>query len=196
MSCWYLFVGKSDGRIRMIIDARRANRMFKTPPGVDLCTAEGLSRTEANLPKGVTPWSQEGKAILNNFGLCLGLADVDNCFHRCKQPLWLAEHFAMEPVLAKKVGLTGKVVSGITMQADDVVYPCPGSLCMGFSWSLYFAQQCSEVAMAACPSLSGSELVSDRSGNLSFALDKVEEIKHTVYVDNLGVISQNQDVIP
>ena len=50
--------------------------------------------------------------------------------------------------------------------------------------------------MAACPSLSVSELVSDRSGNLSFALDQVEEIKHTVYVDNWGVISQNHDVIP
>ena len=145
------FVGKSDGQIRMTIDGRRANRMFKTPPEVDLCTAEGLGRTEVSLPKGVTPWSQEGKAFLNNFGLCLGLADAGNCFHRCKQPFWLSEHFAMEPVLAKEVGLTGKVVSGITMQADDVVYPRPGSLCMGFPWSLYFAQQCSEVAMTACP---------------------------------------------
>ena len=80
------FVGKSDGQIRMIIDARRANRMFKTPPGVDLCTSEGLSRTEVSLPKGVTPWSKEGRAMINSFGLCLGLADVDNCFHRCKQP--------------------------------------------------------------------------------------------------------------
>ena len=34
------------------------------------------------------------------------------------------------------------------------------------------------------------------SGSLSFALNQVEEIKHTVYVDNWGVISQNHDVIP
>ena len=69
--------------------------------------------------------------MLNSFGLRLGLTDVDNCFHRCKQPFWLGEHFAMEPVRAKEVGLAGKVASGITTQADDEVYPCPGSLCMG-----------------------------------------------------------------
>lgn len=30
--------------IRMILDARRVNQVFKPPPGVELCSAESLSR--------------------------------------------------------------------------------------------------------------------------------------------------------
>ena len=73
---------------------------------------------------------------------------------------------------------------------------CPGSLCMGFSWSLYFAQRSSEEAMRSCPSLAESSLVTDRNGNFTFDLTLPEEVKHTVYVDSLGVISQNGPVIP
>ena len=190
------FVWKSDGRIRMIIDARRSNRMFRPPPGVDLCTAEGLSRTEVVLPAGVTPWSEEGKKKIAEVGLCLGLADVDNCFHRCRQPFWLAEHFALEPVRASEVNMVGHRVSGEVVGPDDEIFPCPGSLCMGFSWSLYFAQCSSEEAMRSCPSLAESSLVTDRNGNFTFDVAQPDKVKHTVYVDNLGVVSQNGSVIP
>ena len=47
------FVWKSDGRIRMIIDARQPNRMFRVPPGVELCSSEGFACTEVSLPEGV-----------------------------------------------------------------------------------------------------------------------------------------------
>ena len=108
------FVWKSNGKsIRMIIDARRANRMFKDPPGVELCTAEGFSRTEVCLPDGVDPWSPESIDELKKFGLHVGLADIDNCFHRCKQPKWLSEYFAMDPVKASSVGMTGVEVDGV-----------------------------------------------------------------------------------
>ena len=49
--------------------------MFKEPLGVELCKAEGFSRTEVCLPEGVDPWSPEGVAQLNKFGLHIGLAD-------------------------------------------------------------------------------------------------------------------------
>ena len=40
---------KSD-KIRIIVDARRSNLRFRSPPGVTLCTAEGLRRIEVDKP--------------------------------------------------------------------------------------------------------------------------------------------------
>ena len=40
------FVKKKNGLLRLIIDARRTNERFREPPGVQLCTSEGLSRIE------------------------------------------------------------------------------------------------------------------------------------------------------
>ena len=188
------FGRKHDGRIRMIIDARRSNRMFRPPPGVDLCTAEGLSRTEVVLPAGVMPWSAEGKKKIAEVGLCMGLADVDNCFHRCRQPFWLAEHFALEPVRASEANMVGQRVSGEEVCPDDEIFPWPGSLCTGFSWSLHSAQRSPEKSLNSCPSLVESSLVTDQNGGFTLDLARPDEVKHTVYVDNLGVISQNGPV--
>ena len=57
---------------------------------------------------------------------------------------------------------------------------------MGFSWSLFFAQQSSERGMQLCPSLSESRLVTDREGGLVFDASRTDTVRHTVYVDNLG----------
>ena len=72
----------------------------------------------------------------------------------------------MEPVKASSVGMTGRLVGGEECSPDDVIFPCPGSLCMGFSWSLYFAQQGSERTVEECESLSESRFAADRSGGL------------------------------
>ena len=47
------FVKKKTGELRMVIDARRSNRRFRPPPGVELCTAEGLGRIELDLGEEV-----------------------------------------------------------------------------------------------------------------------------------------------
>jgi hypothetical protein len=45
------FVLKKNGiDQRIIVDARRANRHFRTPPHVDLCTSEGISKIEVEVP--------------------------------------------------------------------------------------------------------------------------------------------------
>ena len=46
-----VFFVKKSGKtsIRMILDARRVNQRFKPPPGVELCSSEGLSRIELEL---------------------------------------------------------------------------------------------------------------------------------------------------
>ena len=49
-----------------------------------------------------------------------------------------------------------------------MVFPTPGSLCMGFSRSLYFAQRIKKAVMSNVASLKGSCLVHDRGGPAVF----------------------------
>ena len=84
--------------VRMIIDVRRANRMFRTPPGVDLCTAEGVSRTEGGLPK-----SPNSKRCLRScdscrMALCMDDHGHQDEFHFCMSCLinGAADHLGMD----------------------------------------------------------------------------------------------------
>ena len=74
------FAPKKDGRIRMILGARRANLKFKTPPGVKLCSSEALSNIEVG-------------ADCDN--LVMGSADVKGCFYRLRICKDLAEFFSL-----------------------------------------------------------------------------------------------------
>ena len=43
------FVAKKDGRLRMVVDCRRANQCFESSEHVALCTAESLRQRSWNL---------------------------------------------------------------------------------------------------------------------------------------------------
>ena len=47
--CAIFSVKKKSGKLRLIIDARRANLRFKEPPGVDLCSSECFGRKEVEV---------------------------------------------------------------------------------------------------------------------------------------------------
>lgn len=98
------------------------------------------------------------------------------------------------PIEARHVGLTGQFLEGHQLRSSDLVFPMPGSLCMGFTWSLYFAQRINEVMMSNVGSLSGSPLIHDRGGPAVFSRSE-SEVKHFVYVDNLGVLSSNRKAV-
>ena len=101
----------------------------------------------------------------------------------------------MDPVKASSVGMTGVEVDGVACLPDDEIFPCPGSLCMGFSWSLFFAERSSENLMKECSSLEGSSLVTDRGDGMVFSTSEQHTVKHTVYVDNLRVVSPDRPLV-
>ena len=195
------FVHKSDKqKIRLIVDARSSNALFKEPPGVELCSSEGFSRIECEVSEGVLPGSAEFLQELQSMELHVGLSDVKDCFHRLKQPRWLAEYFCFMPIKAHWVGLTGKCLDGVTLGCNDIVYPMPGSLCMGFSWSLYFCQQINEHQCALTRSLGDSTLITDKGLPVVFKSSAVRDnaratTRHYVYVDNLGIVSPHRGVV-
>ena len=114
----------------MIIDARRSNRRFRDPPGVELLSSEGFARIEVEVEEGLTLGSEAWQEALSGFRVALGMADVKDCFHRYRQPPWLSEYFALPPLRASELGLTGGWLGGKALGTDTPVYPCPGSLHM------------------------------------------------------------------
>ena len=118
------FVHKSDGeRIRLIVDARSANVKFREPPGVSLCSSEGFSRIECQLSEHARPGTQAFVDELQSMNIHIGLSDVKDCFHRLKQPRWLAKYFCFKPIRASWVNLGGTTLDGTILRDNDLVYP-------------------------------------------------------------------------
>ena len=190
------FVKKSDGRrIRMIVDGRGANLRLKDPPSVPLSTAETFSRIEMAVPEELVHDSDGRKQFFADTHVFTALSDVKDCFHRIRQPDWMCKLFCLLPIEARHVGLTGQSLEGVVLRSNDLVYPMPGSLAMGCSWSLYFAQKINEYQFSLSPSLSESSLVHDRSPPLVIDPCDTHVLNHYVYVDNLGIIGQSRDLV-
>ncbi|CAE7731551.1 unnamed protein product [Symbiodinium sp. CCMP2592] len=193
------FVLKSDRKhLRMIVDARRANAVFREPPGVDLCSAEGFSRIEVeDLAdcRGLADGFPGEGVFPDDWGLYVGLSDVKDAFHRMKQPRWLSRYFCFLPLTAGELGLTGDELEGSRLRSHDVVYPMPGSLCMGFSWSLYFCQRINENQLREVFGPDRTRLISDRGPPAVFTRGSPAAMRQYVYVDNLGVISSDRQQV-
>ena len=188
------FVWKSSRtKLRMITDARRSNACFRDPPGVSLMTGEGLGKIEVVFEDAV--WTTQ--EMLDSVSTFIGLSDVRDCFHRMRVPGWLSRFFAWEAVPAHVVGLTGQCIDGKELGHNDAVFPCAGSLCQGFSWSLYFAQRANEFLCQSINPLAEAKLSNDRGGPIVMRIGKNSEAKthFYVYVDNLGVISSDRKAV-
>ena len=190
------FVKKSDGRrIRMIIDGRGANLRLRDPPSVALSTSETFSRIEMDVPEELIHDEVGRKAYFSSTTVYAGLSDVKDCFHRIRQPDWMCKLFCLLPIEARHVGLTGHVLDGVTLQSNDLVFPMPGSLAMGCSWSLYFAQRINECQFKLCSGLSDSGVLHDRGPPLVLNSLDSGSLNHYVYVDNLGIIGQDRSLV-
>ena len=190
------FVKKSDGRrIRMIVDGRGANLRLRDPPSVSLSTAETFSRIEMTVPEDLLHDKDGRERFFESLEVCVALSDVKDCFHRIRQPEWMCRLFCLLPIEARHVGLTGQLLDGVVLQSNDLVYPMPGSLAMGCSWSLYFAQKINEYQFKLSPGLSCSDLKHDRGAPLVIDPSDPHALSHYVYVDNLGIIGQNKKLV-
>ena len=121
------FVTKKDsGRLRLIVDARRSNLHFCSPPGVDLVTAEGLAKLEVD--RGTYERLSQDRDVR----FCLGTSDVKDAFHRFRIDRELSAFFCLQPVRASEVGLSGKKVGGVIVGANSWVF-LPSE---AFQWGL------------------------------------------------------------
>eukprot|EP00971_Amphidinium_carterae_P089895 1779739-Amphidinium_carterae.1 len=184
------FVWKKNKRdMRMIVDARAANRRFHSPPHVSLLSAEGFSRMEVEVPSGLS--AQEQQQYLDEFKVTFATADVMSCFHRMLIPEWLSAYFAFDPVTASELNLDGRLIGGHVTYGDDVLFPCPRALPMGWAWSIHFCQRANTRSMhLSLPSLratmtdASSPEVLRQGSTIAF-----------VYVDNLGLGNTDESAV-
>ncbi|CAK0883464.1 unnamed protein product, partial [Prorocentrum cordatum] len=195
------FVAKSNGAQRMIIDARRSNGHFRTPPGVQLLSSEGIGRIEIELPLGVLPSSVEGQRLLGAFAIYVATTDVKDCFYRMRVREDHGRYFCLSAV--PKHALDGIQVAGVPADAppDALARPYLAVLPMGFTWSLYLAQAANEDRVRRSPSLcrampAGRQqpLIQDQAE--AFVLRAASRGVGGAYVcvDNLGAVSDDADL--
>eukprot|EP00971_Amphidinium_carterae_P351274 6492020-Amphidinium_carterae.1 len=160
---------KGGEKQRIIVDARSTNRLFSPPPAVELCTSEAFSRVE--IPE------EFGEEAIE---ICV--SDIKDCFHRFLLPSWLRGYFCLPGVVAGDVGALE--ADGEKVETNSWIYPCWNSLPMGWSWSVYFAQEASQHIMLGDPGIERTGLMTDLRADMR--LNAVP--RHYVYIDNLGLI--------
>eukprot|EP00959_Pyramimonas_sp_CCMP1952_P127177 2660314-Pyramimonas_sp.AAC.1 len=122
------------------------------------------------------------------------MADVKDCFHRMRIDSALSQYFCLPPVKAGAFGVSE--VEGTKVRASTAIYPCWQVLPMGFSWSLYFAQRANEEVSRRSSALLWEPSLSDHGPPLVFAPGgPPKEVRHYVYVDNLGVFSLFSELV-
>ena len=94
-----------------------------------------------------------------------GAAVVSSCFHRFRlRPTTdghdIRNYLCWPPLRAKELNL--KVCDGCAVLLNQRIWPANCSLPMGFSWSLYFAQNANGAQLQRQPSLANSHYLSDR----------------------------------
>jgi len=125
------FVTKKGGKLRLVVDARRANRYFKKPPSTLLGSMETWGRLE--LP-------EEGD-------LFIAQEDVKDFFYRLGISKELGEYFSLPEIqprmLQAALGgvLPPEVVSLVENFSGQKIYPHFKVLPMGFSWAFHLAHE-------------------------------------------------------
>ena len=114
------FVRKKSGKLRLIIDCRRTNAIFKKPPKGHVVTSTAFGELEQHLE-------------VKDFFYRLGISDS------------MGEYFALEPVSEKLLLdlLTPceKEALDPLLSGQETLYPCLTVLPMGISWGFYLAQE-------------------------------------------------------
>ena len=139
-----------------------------------MCSAEAMCDIEAD------PESE----------IFVATVDVENCFYQMLMPEALSEYFALPAVLAKEVGVSS--IGTTAVSRDEMIYPCFSVLPMGFSWSLYLAQNANESLAGDAGLLADATLIADRGAPLVLGPGK---LGYYVYVDNVGVVGTSAEAV-
>ena len=170
-------VTKKDGRQRLVVDCRAANRRFRPTP---------------HLPMGTgAAWSE--LVLQPEQPFFIALSDIKDYFYCLAIPDDLCEFFAFEPITGPEAAALAREFPALGNPADfenlEQVFPCLQVLPMGWSWSFHFAQ----VAL----SHSVKNILDLPSGNLILDREPLSEPGDTQalvlpYCDNLSFGSSAQ----
>ena len=76
--------------------------------------------------------AEDHRVNLDNYlkerGIFIGMADVDNCFHRVRLPYDLSRFFCLKPLSAEQLGMAGVEIDGLVLGEEFT------GAAAGFSW--------------------------------------------------------------
>ena len=84
------------------------------------------------MPTDLDPSSQAAERLFENYEFSLGIGYVQDCFHHLKVSRSLAFLFALPPLTAGMLNMTGHVLDARTCLNTDLVHPIPTALPMFF----------------------------------------------------------------
>lgn len=166
----FFCVTKKNKKLRLIVDARRANCHFREPDHVQLTTGEGLGGLEFPAGQHVT----------------IATADLKDAFYHLSLPVELRPYFSLNPVSASSVGITQ--VNGITVGPKCKITPRLAVVPMGWTWALFLCQSVHE-ALAEKAGLGEKNRIRDRH------VPPKTDCCHTQYVDNMIVLGTDKDSV-
>jgi len=131
------FVIKKNGMLRIIMDCRQVNRLFKKPPGVNLFSGAGH----------VEVWAGTENELF------FGGADVAHAFYQHELPVELRPLFSLPAVTASEIGISQ--VGGMYVGQQTRLYPQLRVVPMGWNWAMWIVQRVHESILLRCPKLLG-----------------------------------------
>ena len=141
-------VTKKAQKQRLIVDARRTNKLFRKPPSTRLGSMDSWARIEL-----------EGEN-----GLFMAQEDVRDYFYRLRIDKDLGEYFCfpkIDPLLLKEqLGYLPEEVARLVDESQADIHPHMSVLPMGFAWAFHLAHM-AHVELAA-RTLPKSLLIQDR----------------------------------
>jgi hypothetical protein len=156
-------VDKTDDTLRCIIDARNANTYFIDAPSVTLPTPTHMSAL-----------------MFTSTPMYVCKMDLSNFYHQLALPDWMQPYFGLPPLTSKELP------PDATPIATRTIYPCCTTLPMGFSHSVYIAQQIHQRVVYQ------SGLIDPRDNILHVTHPVVTTPVHLLYIDDNAAISNNR----
>lgn len=161
-------VKKGDDQQRLIVDARTTNMLFVDSPHVELPRADSLAEL----------------AVPADKPLFTGKQDLADYYHNLALPAHLQTFFGLPPLRAKELGLPSNT-------PEQLVYPVCKTLPMGFSHSVFIAQQAHEHVLASRSSISRDDWITPSSDReLSGS-----RVRVLVYIDDVIFVGLDQGAV-
>ena len=183
------FVKKKHGDIRMVIDCRRTNARHHQPPPTRLGSVEAMGELDLSHLSA----ESSGSGQLAADGVGAADADLRDGFYQMSVRRVASWFGIREAFRASELGIDRAWCDELQQvrpfDPDEFVFPVVESLCMGWSWALFFCNEVLTETVCAVSSRGSGGLLLDRAP--APPLTEGHAI-HSVYADNYTAVGATE----